>query len=288
MRARAILPFVLFVAACGGSAAPVSGPAAPSELIAGRMGGGVHLTWKDNSSDEAEFQIERKVGAAAFARLDAVPFDITQYHDEPVTAGETYTYRVRAAAGAALSAFSNEATIRIDVPDAGAAPSDLATGSPPDLAAGNNAISFRKDIVPIIQQSCGANNNGCHSREAYAANKSMECRGWLTLEDVALGAKFYSGNQKGQVTGCPDRTLYDRLTQLDSWMCQPRKKYVRPGSLAQSQIYQVVAGDPSGGGTCQKSPGVNLGRMPPPPAAALSQSDANKIRDWINAGAPNN
>src|SRR5262249_11487666 len=103
------------------------------------------------------------------------------------------------------------------------------------------------------------------------------------------GAQYYSGANVGQPTGCSDRTLYQRLTQLDSWMCaMPTKKYITPNSLANSQIYQAVAGDPTGNGTCFKAPGVPMERMPLSPASMLSTADQQKLASWINAGAPNN
>ena len=91
------------------------------------------------------------------------------------------------------------------------------------------------------------------------------------------------------MTGCPDRSLWERLTELDSWMCEPnRKRYIAPGSLANSQLYQAVAGDPGGGGGCNKMPGVQLARMPPSPAPELTAEQKNKLATWILQGAPNN
>lgn len=255
--------------ACGSSSSSSGSLAAPSGLTTSMLGGGAHLTWKDNSPDESEFQIERKEAGGNFVKVDSVTFDLTQYHDEPLSTGATYSYRVRAVAGERLSEYSNESTIQI-------------AGTP-------GPVSFKNDIVPMFNRTCGTMTSGCHARDAYAATMNMGCRGWLSLEDAVLGAKVYSGPMKGQSTGCPDRSLYERLTQLDSWMCEnPRKRYITAGSLTDSQIYQAVAGDPSGNGKCQKQPGVNLGRMPPAPAAALPQPDVMRLQQWIMAGALNN
>src|SRR5436190_21002161 len=91
---------------CGGG----GGLAAPSNLTAVPMGGGVHVTWKDNSTDEDSFEIERKAGGGAFALLDSIPFDSALYHDAAVSFGTTYTYRVRAKRMTSTSAYSNEAS----------------------------------------------------------------------------------------------------------------------------------------------------------------------------------
>src|SRR5258706_8297093 len=62
--------------ACSQSGAAGSGGvAAPSNLVAAPLGGGVHLTWIDNSMDEELFEIERQEQGTMFARLDSVPFD---------------------------------------------------------------------------------------------------------------------------------------------------------------------------------------------------------------------
>lgn len=84
--------------------------AAPSGLTVSQLGVGLHLTWKDNSPDEDEFQIERKSGNGGFAMVGTVVFDIEQYHDEPVTFDTPYTYRVRAMKGNLPSAYSAAVT----------------------------------------------------------------------------------------------------------------------------------------------------------------------------------
>ena len=93
---------------CGGAATLP----APSNLTLSPLGAGIHVTWTRNSTDESEFQIERKSGSADYAKLTSVPFGTTVYHDEPVTSGTAYFYRVRAAAGDRLSAYSNEANMK--------------------------------------------------------------------------------------------------------------------------------------------------------------------------------
>lgn len=261
-----------FVVLCGAAIGCGSGTAsqlaAPSNLSAVLLSGGAHLTWTDNSADESEFQIERKDSSGQFAKTSSVALDIAQYHDTQVTTGTFYTYRVRAVAGNRASDYSNEASILLRNP---------------------GPVSFRTDIVPMFNRSCGTTNAGCHSRDAYAATSNMGCRGWLSLEDAALGAKFYSGPKKDQNTNCPDRTLYQRLTQLDAWMCSnPLVRYIAPNSTAQSRIHQIVAGNPSGGGTCEKSPGVPNTAMPPAPAQPLSAGEIQLLADWINQGGKDN
>jgi hypothetical protein len=112
---RQLVPLLLAAVwhmGCGGGGAGGGGLAAPSNLTAAPMGGGIHLTWKDNSTDEDGFDVERKEtqGNGAFTALDSVPFDSALYHDAAVNLGSSYTYRVRARRATGYSAYSNEAT----------------------------------------------------------------------------------------------------------------------------------------------------------------------------------
>jgi len=82
----------LFLGACASDDA--AAPTAPTSLTVSALGAGAHLTWKDNSSDESEFVIMRKMGADAMTEIARVPFNGTSYHDEPITAGATYVYMI--------------------------------------------------------------------------------------------------------------------------------------------------------------------------------------------------
>lgn len=99
-------------------------PKAPSDLRVMELTGGGHVTWKDNSDNEAQFMVERKVGAGAFEVLATLPFNTTQYHDAPLMAGVTYVYRVMAmgkeGGHEGKNEYSNEGTFMLP---AGAAPS---------------------------------------------------------------------------------------------------------------------------------------------------------------------
>jgi hypothetical protein len=328
---------------------------APSNFVAAPLGGGVHLTWNDNSDDEELFEIERHEAGTAFALLDTVPFNGDVYHDSAVTLGIAYTYRVRAKFANGYSSYSNEGTTTPSTQNsAGASNGGSATGSSAGTSSGgasqggtaeggaaqggNNEggaaqggssgstsltagsggaaqagsgvggeggsapVSFQNDIVPALVQSCGSTTVGCHNAD-QAVGRIMPQFGpckviWFSAVDEPVGATYISGPNQGQPTGCTDLTLYERLMDLHSMLCdapswEQRAKYVVPGDLDNSLLYQVIAGDPSMSGQCLNM-GAPVGTMPKvdpavlPNGVPLSEDKIAKIRDWILQGAPNN
>ena len=93
----------------------MSMPNPPTDLKVEALSGGAHLTWKDNSDNEASFMIERMVGSSPYMELATVPFDTTAYHDANLAPG-TYMYRVMAmpkdgSHEAGSTKYSNEVTL---------------------------------------------------------------------------------------------------------------------------------------------------------------------------------
>ncbi len=263
----------------GGGGGDPGAPLAPTQLTAAPLGAGIHVTWKDNSSDESQFEVERKDGSGSYTLLAAVVFDTVLLHDTAVTAGSSYSYRVRAvAAGGARSAYTNEATATAPT---GSGPVDAGTDAPV-VSWDGGAVSFAEHMVPLFERSCGATTSSCHVREQYFATSAKACRGWLSLENAPLGSVGYGGAVAGMPTNCPDRALYDRLTQLDAWQEPGAKqmKYVTPNDTANSYLFQKI----SNGKVGEASPGVASVNMPP--NAPLSATDVAMVKKWIETGAP--
>ncbi|MDO9535639.1 MAG: fibronectin type III domain-containing protein [Bacillota bacterium] len=78
----------------------------------------VSLTWTDTSNNETGFKIERKTSTGAYSQIAAVAANSTSFLDTGLTAGSTYTYRVRAYNAAGDSNYSNEATVFTGKPTA--------------------------------------------------------------------------------------------------------------------------------------------------------------------------
>jgi hypothetical protein len=68
------------------------------------------LTWKDNSTGQARFDVERKIGSGGlYGQIAQLPMGSSSYVDTSVVAGTTYCYRVRAVNDGGVSGYSNEA-----------------------------------------------------------------------------------------------------------------------------------------------------------------------------------
>jgi hypothetical protein len=72
------------------------------------QGTDIILAWTDNSTGESGFKIERKESGGQYTEIASVNANQTSYTDSGVTAGKTYSYRVRSFNAFTYSAYSNE------------------------------------------------------------------------------------------------------------------------------------------------------------------------------------
>jgi uncharacterized protein (TIGR02145 family) len=107
--------FLLVVAGCSKNedTNALTIPASPSELIATVVSSTqVNLQWRDNSTNETGYKVERKQQSENFAQIGSTAENIVIYTDDSLTPGTTYTYRVVAynSAGNSL-VYSNEVEV---------------------------------------------------------------------------------------------------------------------------------------------------------------------------------
>src|SRR5205807_9333834 len=57
---------------------------------------GVNVTWRDNSTDETGFKVERRTAGGSYQQIASVWPNNTNFWDATVAAGTQYTYRVHA------------------------------------------------------------------------------------------------------------------------------------------------------------------------------------------------
>jgi C1A family cysteine protease len=99
--------------------APPSPPSAPGGLTATTAGSNqINLAWKDNSSNEGGFKIERCQGSgcSGFSEVTTVGAGITSYNNTGLTTNTSYSYRVRAYNSAGDSGYSNTASATTSSP----------------------------------------------------------------------------------------------------------------------------------------------------------------------------
>jgi hypothetical protein len=73
----------------------------------------IDLTWKDNSTNETEYKIERKTDIGIFTEIGSTAKDVTTFSDKTVSLNTSYTYRVFSynQVGKSIT-YSNEVTIK--------------------------------------------------------------------------------------------------------------------------------------------------------------------------------
>jgi hypothetical protein len=99
-----------------GAAAPAA-PTALTAKLASMNPPTVTLAWTDNSTNETGFTIQRATNAGFTANLTTftVGANVVTYSDTAVVRGTSYWYRVRAFNGTGNSAFTNTATISVQI-----------------------------------------------------------------------------------------------------------------------------------------------------------------------------
>jgi uncharacterized protein (TIGR02145 family) len=89
-------------------------PLAPTELKATIVSKDqINLSWKDNSTNENGYKIERKIDFGVFTELGSTATDITTFTDKTVSLNTNYTYRVYSfnKVGKSIQ-YSNEVSIK--------------------------------------------------------------------------------------------------------------------------------------------------------------------------------
>ena len=152
------------------TAAAAVAPAPPSDLSAVVISSTqIRLSWKDNSSNETGFVIERSSNnGKSFTVVGSVGADTTSFTDGTVKARTKYTYRVRAVA-----------TIS-------SAPSNLASATTPTLARARS-LSFSEGLV-------GGANSHLSSATQALQERVQELRG--RVQDRLLSV---TGHAPGQL-----------------------------------------------------------------------------------------
>ena len=166
--------------------AGVPTPAAPTNLTAVlKAGPQVVLTWKDNANNETGFVVERAANGGAFIPI-ATPWSSNgtgnvSFTDTTATAGNSYSYRVKAVNGGGSSAYSNTAAVTL--PPAPAAPSGLTATA---VRAGGNS-----DTVTLTWTDNANNETG------FTIQRATDAAFTAGLNTSTVGANTTTSQQTG-------------------------------------------------------------------------------------------
>jgi len=113
----------------GGTPAPTV-PAAPAALAASAVSSSqIDLSWTDNASDEASYQLERSLDGINFSSVAILAANSTSYSDVDLNASTTYHYQVNASNTAGTSANSNIASATTEASTGGGTGTSVRVGS---------------------------------------------------------------------------------------------------------------------------------------------------------------
>ncbi|MDD5136809.1 MAG: S8 family serine peptidase, partial [Candidatus Omnitrophica bacterium] len=98
----------------------------PSDLTAGAVSSSeIDISWRDNSTNEKNFYIERKTAGDVYSEIAKVNANTVLYKDKKAIPGMTYYYRICALSPNGYSDYSNEASATPPFP----APTNLAASA---------------------------------------------------------------------------------------------------------------------------------------------------------------
>lgn len=93
---------------------PTPPPPAPTNLAVSRSAANadssLQVSWDNNDAGQTGVAVERRTGNGAYGEIARLAGAVTSYADTGLTAGTTYTYRVRASNSIGSSSYSDEAS----------------------------------------------------------------------------------------------------------------------------------------------------------------------------------
>ncbi|MGJ8726753.1 MAG: DUF6531 domain-containing protein [Roseibacillus sp.] len=182
-------------------------PDSPDSLSLSQSLAGISLTWDDNSNNEAEFVIERKVGnAGVLQTYQTLGANTSSFQDTAIVVGETYSYRVYAQNSDGPSGKTSLRSLEFGA----LVPSLISPGTATDTgnaAAGTLRTTF--EWTPVA----GASYYGLYvSREPYGSSNIVVDNEWgqiqgddtsytLEVAEALQYGKKYRWNMRAYVNG---------------------------------------------------------------------------------------
>jgi titin len=161
-------------------------PTAPTGMTATSVSNTMNVSWNDNADDETSYQLERSVDGGAFALLLTLGANVVGVTDTGLTAGSSYSYRVRAVGPGGTSAYSNVAT--------------ATAGAAPTIPTAPSALTATAASSSQINLAWTDNSN---NETGFEIQRSLNgTSGWTAVVTTAAGAVAYAN------TGLSSSTAY--------------------------------------------------------------------------------
>lgn len=155
-------------------------PADPTALTGSATAGNVTLKFSDNAANEFWAEVERcaGLGCTNFVKIgQTLGENSTSYRDASVSAGTTYTYRVRAVGFMGASGYTNPVTFTI-----------AATVTPPPAPGNLSALAASKSQINLAWLNNSTNQTGVRIERCRGAT----CTNFALVATVAGTATTYS------------------------------------------------------------------------------------------------
>jgi rhamnogalacturonan endolyase len=181
-------------------------PAAPSNLNQTVVGGSqMNLTWRNNSTNEMNFLVERTTDGTNYSLIAAVPVGVTNYTDSGLVNATNRAYRVRAFNSGGYSAYADQllltklqAHLKFDESSGSNAADATGNGwngtlvNSPGWVAGysNNAVNLASASSQYVTLPTGAVSN-LYDFSITAWVKQTTASSWARIFDFGTGTTAY-------------------------------------------------------------------------------------------------
>ena len=136
----------------------------------------INLAWRDNSTNETGFKIERKTGAGgAWAQIATVGANVVSYQSKGLTPSTSYYFRVRSYYGTGNSPYSNEA--------------NATTRAAPNIPSGLSATPVSASRIDLAWSDNSSDETG------FAIDRKTGVGGtWAQVATVAANVVSYANS----------------------------------------------------------------------------------------------